>query len=1278
MADNPYVSIMSGGSSPSTTNPYVSIMGGGGSDGPYSSPATASTQEQNPYAAIMGGTTPPAPAASAPDEGFSDKVRDIWNSDEGTLSKVWDTANTPMVNLRRDGATGVEAGVEDFATGMATPLSAGLTVATMGAGGLLGNMGIDLAKMAGPEVVKAAQTAGKLAAVGFTAQQIKGIADEVPSFTQAVQNGDTNKALEIGTNALLSAGMAGLGAKHAASELGLVGSEGDSASTPSKQLVGAYQKDIVDDAHQSTKFVNSFKNDVKDPTARNAIQFYTEAGGAADDADPDAVQTKLNTWRDQISNSDNVSDGVKKQVLGALDKAQDLSDSEKDKAQELRGFYDKDFQEASNNGVLGEKGVDNFVARARWNDEPSDEEQNVNDVRDIVGTPYQDHTQRRIFGSTVDGLLQGNEPIQKRGQYVFDAADIAGDYHMSIGRAIAQKNFVNNALKTIGQDGRPLAVKGGILSRYSDADGQMGLTLNGHRIGAQPLTRAEATALFRSGRMQDMIQEGTLHNMGERETNEDETESAPTAQSAAQTTPQEEQQPAEEAAPQPIEQQEGQTQEQENVAPAEEATSNAAEPEPAQEAAAPPPEEEGTPQPNAAESPEQPAPTDNTQDDTVETEYHPGDELPAPVSQPAEPPLEDQLKKLPETMQIALYRLRDEIANHADLVSSGADEDHIAGSQSSLEDLRNQIEDSLGEIKRLPKGVRQATLDFLKQSVPTELDKFNDGYYRGKYRYDTTGYDNKIQHRYSWGSTFGGRDGVSLRSPLAWSPEVSKQAKLILNPEKSWLQKNPVAKKVMDISTAAKHSLLSFSAFHWTQIGLRGVESGINPLKPLLEMKDNVGGLDLSNPRHVKMIEAGGFQPAMPSAAQSFAEGLSGKSIFDTVPGIGPQIADTMHAVNNALFGMNGYIDRMKLNAALSFEERLRQTNPNLDEMSRYKVAGELANQRFGGLNYTAMGRSTAVRDIMRLTLLAPDWMESNLRDAASTLGPFGKISRQDVARIALANFAVAQTMNYLTTGKMHLDQPFGVVSKDGKKVYTVRTMPADIMHALMDPRDYAANRLNPVLSRTAVEAITGRDKQGHIRDLGQQITDLVQNVTPIPLQGVANAVTGNVHFGQDPSDYVRSAAGLTTRVNNSAAQDMAYRLASQDSSTGALPSEQAAHIQHMVGYEDRLRQGDQLVAGDMQRAVVNGEMAPADVRQALKASQSPRLTAVVNRLPISDAINVWNISTNAERQELAPTLIKKMASFRKTEQMKMTPAQQAEMNVKLAKVYNDMSSPRQ
>ena len=549
------------------------------------------------------------------------------------------------------------------------------------------------------------------------------------------------------------------------------------------------------------------------------------------------------------------------------------------------------------------------------------------------------------------------------------------------------------------------------------------------------------------------------------------------------------------------------------------------------------------------------------------------------------------------------------------------------------------------------------------------VKKTDENYY-GRYRYSLSDYDNTIQHRFAHTSVYSGTDGTFLRARLAFHPEIAKQARSILAPEKSFIQTNPVLSKILGISTQAKHSLLSLSGFHWAQIGLRGVESGVNPIKPFVEMLKGNGGWDMNNPEHLALVESGGTHPGIPGASESFTEGVKGGAgPISKIPGVG----HVLDSVNNALFGANGFIDRMKLETALSFAKRLESIKPELTKTERFKIAGQMANYRYGGLDYLQMGRSQTAQDILRLTLLAPDWMESNFRDAASMLGPYGRLSRFDFARIALYNFAAAQTINMLSTGKMHLEQPFGVVSKDGKKVYSVRTMPQDIYHALTQPMDYATNRLNPLIARTGVEALFGRDKQGHLRDVGEQIKDLLANVSPIPLQGVTNALTGNFHPGETGGDYVRSALGLTSKPNNSSAEQLAYKLASQNSSSGRMSSDELAHFHKVMTYEDRLRDGDVSALADLHREVLQGKIPMSSYRQVLKGSQQSRLSSTINRLPMSDAIDVWNLSTNDERGVIGPVMMKKIMDFRNTEQQRLTPAERARMDVKLAAVVDGM-----
>ena len=999
-------------------------------------------QIKDPFAAFGGRTTGAAiePSTTDPFAAYGGRatVAKPDNSDQPWYSRTWDWLNHPLVDLKRNGATGVEAGAEDFASGFTSPLSIGLTVATLGAAPLLENIGLNVGRLAAPELLSAAKTAGKLAAVGFTGLQLKGIADQSPSFVQAVKNGDTDKALEIGTQMVLSGAVAGLAVKHGISDWAnekLGQSPEQLKFTEKDQVVGRYQRMLKEDNEQALTFNESFKKAVPDVGAREAIQLYAEAGGD---------KTTLADWHSQISGAskDQVAPALKQQVSAALKRAQNLTPEEASQAQKLRDLYDPDFDEAAGHGILStESRKTNYVARARWENEP--EETELSRARTALGEATQpDHTQRRVYETTVDGILNGEEPVKAGKRYVLDAADVAADYHRAIGKEVARKAFVNNAMEAHGQDMRPLAVRGG-----TGQELESGTTItNSLAVSDKRLTGEEVGVLSQGERLQGLIDDGKIIDNGE-----------------------------------------------------------------------------------------------------------------------------------------------------------------------------------------------------------------------GKYRWNTDGYVNDIRSPHANGYAYGGSPDVLVKAPVAFHPEIEDQARAILAPERSALRDIPGVETALKVGAAAKHTLLGGSAFHWVQEGLRGLESGVNPFR--LEQ------WDLTNPDHVRLIEAGGLQPGIEQGANAFTEGVKGSGLLSKVPGVG-KVVDRL---NENLFGPSGFIDRLKLTTALKFADRLKDADPEMNQMTRYKVAGQMANARFGGLNYLAMGRSKEFQDVLRLTLLAPDWIESQVRDTAfATMFP--RIGVVDLARIATYNFVAAQTLNLMVSGKMHLETPFGVQSPDGNKVYSVRTMPEDIWHAVTDPRGFAFNRLNPIITRTGMEALTGRDKMGRERTMAEQLKDLFSNIVPIPAQGVVDRMTGNEKPGTSLADSAFSAAGMTTRANLSPAEQLALRISSERAGTGPVPSEQLERHHLIINLEERLRSGDNSAINDVQQGFNTGQLAPDDVKKVLADAKVSRLESVVKHLPLSNALEIWDLATNQERAQLAPILVKKMAIYHKTEQHKLTSAERSHMDSRMAKMAAEVA----
>ena len=53
-------------------------------------------------------------------------------------------------------------------------------------------------------------------------------------------------------------------------------------------------------------------------------------------------------------------------------------------------------------------------------------------------------------------------------------------------------------------------------------------------------------------------------------------------------------------------------------------------------------------------------------------------------------------------------------------------------------------------------------------------------------------------------------------------------------------------------------------------------------------------------------------------------------------------------------------------------------------------LTGQQANAAFGELNYDMMGRNKTFQDVMRLVLLAPDFLEARARFVGQAVKPYG------------------------------------------------------------------------------------------------------------------------------------------------------------------------------------------------------------------------------------------------------------------------------------------------
>lgn len=495
--------------------------------------------------------------------------------------------------------------------------------------------------------------------------------------------------------------------------------------------------------------------------------------------------------------------------------------------------------------------------------------------------------------------------------------------------------------------------------------------------------------------------------------------------------------------------------------------------------------------------------------------------------------------------------------------------------------------------------------------------------------------------RYKWTGNDEYGDPAFQKAPVLIHPGYADKINKAFDTD-SWFRKTPVMNAALKASTEAKKTLLSLSPFHYTTEYLRGLQMGLDPVTAFSppELTPDRLAVQIGTKYGLTLL---GDNAARTMTAEGLAEHAG---LLNRVPGLGPML----NGMENHLFG--DWIPRLKAEVWERLVPQLERRHPEWTDAQRYELASKITNAAFGGLNWKQLGWSLGSTDFLRLIALAPDFTGSQLAFAKYGMQPGGSIVWQSFARIAAYNFAVAQTLNLLFNGKVRLDRPFSVQDpKDKTKVISIRTMPADIFHALTDPRSFAMNRMNPLTVRSAWELGTGRDIRGQKVGAERQLVDLLRNVTPISLQNFVPA------FRYPDERWYQSglrAVGLGVSQDVSPALQKARELARDRAPGAAMDSSELSHYKFKLQVEAALSNGtlkpaalSQLVAQDKLTRKEARQIA-ADVRET--QGMNPlvgQLFLKVKPMPFKDALQVWDLSDNQERRALLPLMRKKRITYR-------------------------------
>ncbi|HEX3682199.1 MAG TPA: hypothetical protein VHU83_06620 [Bryobacteraceae bacterium] len=482
---------------------------------------------------------------------------------------------------------------------------------------------------------------------------------------------------------------------------------------------------------------------------------------------------------------------------------------------------------------------------------------------------------------------------------------------------------------------------------------------------------------------------------------------------------------------------------------------------------------------------------------------------------------------------------------------------------------------------------------------------------------------------------------VLMKSDVRVHPDAYDTIVKRLGIDQSAVRNSAVGRAALKLSTEAKGSVFAgYNPFHIIQTGLRSIMTGTNPFR--------VPDIDVVGDRALRVGVVHGLKfSSRHSALSDFTsdaslenEGITSQGTFANrlLPG-----SDKFHEF------LWRYVNGQKAHAYIDLYRRYRSAYPEWTMDQVATKAADDTNNRFGLQNWGALGTSKSVQDAMRLGLLAPDWLTSEMRLGLSLFRSGSKILWQDVGRISAGMVLAARVGNMLVSGNPRWDQPFGIVlpgnSKRDDVVLSMRTLPGDVVHWMADWHGAAETRLSPGFTRPLLELITQRDRNGRRVLPENQITDYLTAIAPIPLQ--------NVLQRQDVSmdDKEKLALGFTKLAASvyparSEAEKLAQQYAYDRNKSGPVdPDDLPKHLR-ITALMDGMR---------------TGKIPPAQAYQVVPAAEAKKLIAdakltplqgYVSRLPLGEMLDVYALATGKERQQIHPMLMRKRFAY-----LEKTPA---------------------
>ncbi len=361
------------------------------------------------------------------------------------------------------------------------------------------------------------------------------------------------------------------------------------------------------------------------------------------------------------------------------------------------------------------------------------------------------------------------------------------------------------------------------------------------------------------------------------------------------------------------------------------------------------------------------------------------------------------------------------------------------------------------------------------------------------------------------------------------------------------------ARGVLRTQEIMKGTTLGFlSPFHQVQEGTHAIGHHVNPF---WGSPENL--LDPENPLTRHAVEHGLMIAGDGAAMRLFKDSIDANLLHIMSDKLGGEKLGGFNPVNwsksYSEYLFHSYIPRMKMKTFLSVESN------NLDRYAKELSAGTVTksdvaylsakqvNNAYGHMNWADIGISPTFQHMLRITLLAPDFLAARAAFTGEAIkGAAGaKSGREQImafTTLAITQYMTARLLNKVTDDDYHFDHPFSVVH-DGRE-YTMRSVPEDIYKMVHAPEQFLRGRISP-LSSIGFEALFQRNYRGEKVTYTDQVKDMASMFIPLTLR--ANPVYRSLldnGGGQSVSPWQQLMGSMGIHISRNSPIAESYKLA--------------------------------------------------------------------------------------------------------------------------------------